>query len=53
MHITDWLRAASADAARRGLAQLEPLLAALALSTARLREADDAHRRDRRADVQP
>lgn len=39
-----WLRAVSADADRRGLPQLKPLLEALACSTAALREADRAVR---------
>jgi len=45
MEITTWLRAACADADTRGLTGLKPLLEALALSTARLREADVEHRR--------
>ena len=44
MQITDWLRAACADADARGLPELKPLLETLARATARLREADDAHR---------
>jgi hypothetical protein len=44
MQITDWLRAACADADARGLPELKPLLETLARATARLREAD-AHRR--------
>jgi hypothetical protein len=36
----EWLKAASEDAERRGLAELKPLLEALARSTAALREAD-------------
>ena len=42
--IDAWLRAACADADRRGLQELKPLLEALARSTAALRAADDAHR---------
>ncbi len=38
--IDAWLRAASADADRRALPGLKPLLEALAQSTAALREAD-------------
>jgi hypothetical protein len=38
--IDAWLRAASADAERRGLPQLKPLLEGLARSTAALREAE-------------
>jgi hypothetical protein len=53
MQIADWLRAASADADKRGLPQLKPLLEALALSTGRLRDADDAHRRDRGDERRP
>lgn len=44
MRITDWLRAACADADARGLPELKPLLETLARATARLREADDARR---------
>ena len=46
MQISDWLRAACADADARGLPELKPLLETLARATARLREADDAQRRD-------
>jgi hypothetical protein len=43
-----WLRAACADADRRGLPQLKPLLETLARSTAALREAERAvHDADR------
>ena len=45
MQITDWLRTACADADARGLPELKPLLETLARATARLREADEAHRR--------
>lgn len=38
--IDAWLAAAVADAERRGLPELKPLLEALARSTAALREAD-------------
>jgi hypothetical protein len=38
--VTGWLAAATADAARRGLDELRPLLEALARSTAALRKAD-------------
>ena len=41
MEIDDWLHAACADADRRGLADLKPLLQALARSTASLRRADN------------
>ena len=40
MTVTDWLRAACADADTRGLPQLRTLLEALARSTERLRAAD-------------
>ena len=40
MRIEDWLTAACADAERRGLEELRPLLDALAKSTHRLRQAD-------------
>jgi hypothetical protein len=44
MEIEDWLKAASADAERRGLGALTPLLESLARSTASLREFDRAVR---------
>ena len=40
MEVADWLRAACADADRRGLAELKPLLEALARATTKLRRAD-------------
>ena len=40
MDIQTWLAAAIADAKRRGLPDLEPLLTALATSTEALRNAD-------------
>ena len=40
MTIEAWLEAAIADADRRGLPELKPLLEALARSTKALREAD-------------
>jgi hypothetical protein len=40
MDINAWLAAAVADAKRRGLPELEPLLTALAKSTDTLRRAD-------------
>jgi len=40
MDVGAWLTAASADAERRGLPGLKPLLEALARSTTALREAD-------------
>jgi hypothetical protein len=50
MTIDDWLRAAIADAERRGLPELTPILEALARATRALRGADfnadasDGHR---------
>jgi hypothetical protein len=41
MTIEAWLEHAMADAERRGLAELKPLLEALARNTAALREADE------------
>jgi hypothetical protein len=38
----DWLAAAEADADRRGLPELKPLLATLARSMAALRKAEEA-----------
>jgi len=40
MTIDAWVKAACADADRRGLPELKPLLESLARSTAVLREAD-------------
>ena len=40
MTIGDWLEAACADADRRGLPELKPLLASLAEATRALRSAD-------------
>lgn len=45
MNIDKWLAAAVADAERRGLPELKPLLETLARSTQALRDADDAQRR--------
>ncbi len=42
MTIADWLAAACADADRRGLSELKPLLESLARSTAALRRAEEA-----------
>ena len=53
MPIAAWLRMACADAAGRGLPELKALLEALALSTARLREADEALRRGSDGDRRP
>ena len=45
MTVHEWLRSAIADAERRGLPQLKPLLESLAKSTTALRDADkDDHR---------
>jgi hypothetical protein len=44
MQVDDWLAAAIADAERRGLPELKPLLETLARSTANLRKADRALR---------
>ena len=44
MTVESWLAAAMADADRRGLAPLKPLLETLARSTAALRAADRALR---------
>ena len=40
MTVEGWLRAATADAERRGLEALKPILEALARSTAALRDAE-------------
>lgn len=40
MTIADWLAAACADADKRGLSELKPLLESLARSTTALRRAD-------------
>jgi hypothetical protein len=42
MTVDDWLRAAVADAKRRGLNELEPILESLAKSTTALRDAEKA-----------
>ena len=42
MKIADWLAAACADADKRGLSELKPLLESLARSTTALRLADAA-----------
>ncbi|HKB10124.1 MAG TPA: hypothetical protein VKD69_05710 [Vicinamibacterales bacterium] len=46
MTIDAWLNAAVADAERRGLAELKPILEALARATAALRAADFNDRAD-------
>ena len=55
MNIDDWLRAACADAEKRGLGELRPLLESLARSTTALRQADttpDAPATDARTDAE-
>ena len=47
MTVDDWLKAAIADAERRGLPELKPLLESLAQATKLLRSADFAGRPDR------
>ena len=49
MNVADWLAAAIADAERRGLPELKPLLETLARSTDALHRADE----ERRAAQQP
>ena len=49
MTVEHWLRIACADADRRGLPQLKPLLESLARSTDRLRTADREARAEREA----
>jgi hypothetical protein len=44
MQIDEWLKAAKADAVKRQLPELVPLLEGLASSTSALRSADDAQR---------
>jgi hypothetical protein len=44
MNVSPWLAAACADAERRGLPELKPLLETLARSTAALRAADEERR---------
>ena len=56
MNIADWLAAACADADKRGLSELKPLLESLARSTTALRLADDAVREkseERPVDTEP
>jgi len=53
MDINAWLQAACADAERRGLDGLKPLLEALARSTTLLREADAVARTRRLQDAPP
>ena len=49
MNLDEWLRAAAADADRRGLPQLKPLLESLARSTLSLRQADERIRKEQDA----
>jgi hypothetical protein len=53
MTIDDWLASACADADRRGLADLKPLLASLADATNALRGIDWDHVASRPADPAP
>ena len=54
MTIDEWLESARADADRRGLADLKPLLATLADATRALRDAGwDADTRQKVADATP
>ena len=48
MTVDAWLAAAVADAERRGLAALKPLLETLAKATTALRAADEELQRERR-----
>jgi len=47
MTVDDWLQAAIADAERRGLPELKPILETLARATKALRSADFNDRADR------
>ena len=51
MYIEDWLAAAKADAIKRKMPELVPLLEGLAASTAALRKADAEDREIGRAHV--
>jgi hypothetical protein len=51
MTVEEWLLAACADADKRRLPELKPLLETLARSTIRLRRADEHARSETRADV--
>ena len=53
MLIQDWLLAACADADKRKLPELKPLLEGLALATGRLRIVDEQTRPAREAPVTP
>ena len=46
MHVDEWLRNALADAEKRGLPQLKPLLESLARSTMTLGQTDERIRKD-------
>ena len=53
MRVDAWLASAVADAERRGLPELKPLLEGLAQSLAALRAADESHARERDASPDP
>jgi hypothetical protein len=53
MRVDAWLASAVADAERRGLPELKPLLEGLAQSLATLRAADESHARERDASPDP
>jgi hypothetical protein len=53
MQIDDWLTSACADADRRGVAGMRPLLESLARSTAALREMDRRVRAQPHSDDSP
>ena len=53
MNIADWLAAACADADKRGLSELKPMLEALARSTTALRLADAGAEAEARTDSAP
>ena len=53
MRVDAWLASAVADAERRGLPELKPLLEGLAQSLAALRAADASHARERDAVPDP
>jgi len=50
MDVDDWLASAIADAERRGLPELKPLLDTLARATRSLRKADEELRAEESAD---
>jgi hypothetical protein len=53
MSVDSWLAAAVADAERRGLPQLKPMLETLARSTDALRKADETLQRSEAAITSP